>query len=105
MEWTVGEERKTGADETVVDEVLHLADAGLGTIDAVRAATTIAGPLLGPRANTGALAAGLRADLLLVEGSLGVAGLRVLRDVRCVVAGGMVVHDRSAVDHRVATAS
>ncbi|WP_033288934.1 amidohydrolase family protein [Amycolatopsis jejuensis] len=84
---TIGAGTDSHGRETVIDEIRYLGDAGLSTVDAVRAATSVAADLLGPQANTGRVAEGYRADLLVVEGSLTAA----LDRPRWVVADGRLV--------------
>jgi imidazolonepropionase-like amidohydrolase len=91
----------TGADTSygansitrVSHEVAALAQLGLGPLDALQAATTVASRLLGLEKKTGALEAGLEADLIVVDGNpLDDPG--TLQDVLLVVSNGRVALDR-----------
>jgi imidazolonepropionase-like amidohydrolase len=62
----------------------------MSALEALVSATSLAAQSLGLGDTVGALAPGLRADLVVVEESP-LADLRVLRDVKTVVIGGEVV--------------
>jgi imidazolonepropionase-like amidohydrolase len=85
-------------------EVLALAESGFSPIDAIRAATANGAELLGISARTGALRAGLEADLIAVEGDP-LVNLAALEDVLLVVNDGRVVLDRLRFDLPEASAS
>ena len=77
----------------VSHEVMHLVELGFTPLDAIRSATTTAADLLGIADRTGALRAGLEADLIVVEGNP-LEDVRLLQDVTMVVSNGRVALDR-----------
>ena len=77
----------------VSHEVAALAQLGLGPLEALQAATTVASRLLGLEKKTGALEAGLEADLIVVDGNP-LEDPGVLQDVLLVVSNGRVAADR-----------
>jgi imidazolonepropionase-like amidohydrolase len=74
------------------DELALMAAAGLSPMDAIRAATSGAAEALGISHETGAVAHGLHADLVIL-GADPLRDLRAMRDVRMVIQGGRIVHD------------
>ncbi|MFG1945737.1 amidohydrolase family protein [Nonomuraea sp. NPDC048826] len=93
---TIGAGTDSHGHETVVDEIGHLADAGLSVSQAVGAATAVAGGLLGPDARRGRLEPGQVADLLLVRGPVD-ALPRTLRTPELVIRNGRPVRAGDAV--------
>jgi imidazolonepropionase-like amidohydrolase len=91
----------TGADTSygsssitrVSHEVAALAQLGLGPLEALQAATTVASRLLGLEKKTGAVEAGLEADLIVVDGNP-LEDPGTLQDVLLVVSNGRVAADR-----------
>jgi imidazolonepropionase-like amidohydrolase len=81
-----------GTDEvpgvTVVDELELLVEAGLSTADALRAATVGAADLLDASESHGVIAAGRRADFVLVDADP-LVDIQNLRRIRTVVLGGV----------------
>jgi imidazolonepropionase-like amidohydrolase len=90
-----------GTDATVIPhgqnarELAVLVELGLTPLQAVRAATVDAARLLGLERDVGALAVGLRADLVAVDGNP-LEDVRVLEKVRFVMKDGQVVVDARA---------
>jgi imidazolonepropionase-like amidohydrolase len=74
------------------DELVALTKRGLTPIEAIRAATTTAAELLGWQDSVGAIEAGKYADLIAVEGDP-LKDISVLRQVKFVMKGGVVVKD------------
>jgi len=74
------------------DELVSLTKRGLSTIEAIRAATTTAAELLGWQDRVGAIETGKYADLIAVEGDP-LKDITVLREVKFVMKGGVVVRD------------
>jgi imidazolonepropionase-like amidohydrolase len=91
----------TGADtgygpnslSRISGEVAAFAEIGLTPLEALQAATTVAAELLRLDKTTGALAPGLEADLIAVDGNP-LKDARVLQDVLLVVSNGRVALDR-----------
>lgn len=77
--------------DVLVDELRCLVDAGLSNADALRAATTGGAAATGQSGRVGLIAAGCRADLVVVEGDP-LVDLDPLRSPSLVVARGRV-HD------------
>jgi imidazolonepropionase-like amidohydrolase len=76
------------------EAVLALHNGGVGIVDALASATSVAAHAIGVSDHTGRLAAGLDADVLVVRGDA-TTDLTALRDVTVVVVGGTVaVGDR-----------
>ena len=78
-------------------EVELLADHGLSPVEALRAATTRAASVLGVDDQVGTVAAGMQADLVVVDGDP-LEDLKVLRRPLLVIARGRVVVDRVGLD-------
>jgi imidazolonepropionase-like amidohydrolase len=76
-------------------EVAELAAVGLPPMEAIRAATSVSAACLGIAGRTGAIRAGLEADLVVVERDP-LADLTALQDVLVVVNNGRVVVNRLA---------
>jgi imidazolonepropionase-like amidohydrolase len=74
-------------------EVAALAQLGLSPLEALQSATTVASRLLGVEKKTGAVEAGLDADLIVVDGNP-LEDPGVLQDVLLVVSNGRVALDR-----------
>ncbi len=74
-------------------EIQALAECGFSPLQALRAATSNGAALLGISGRTGAIAPGLEADLVAVEGNP-LTSLAALEDVLLVVNDGRVVLDR-----------
>lgn len=74
-------------------EVAHLIDDGVPALAAVQAATTSAAELLGVQKSTGAIRAGLDADLLVVDASP-IEEVFVLEDPVLIMSNGKVVVNR-----------
>jgi imidazolonepropionase-like amidohydrolase len=91
----------TGADtqygpeslSRVSGEVLSLVELGLTPVEALRSATTTAADLLGLGGKTGAIQAGLEADLIVVEKNP-LQDARALADVLVVISNGRVALNR-----------
>jgi len=77
----------------IAHEVANFVDIGLTPIDAIRSATSIAAELLGLEKTTGAIEAGLEADLVAVERNP-LDQIGVLQDPLLVVSNGFVAVDR-----------
>ena len=75
------------------DELVELVQAGVPPMDAIKAATSVAAQCLGVDQRTGALKAGLEADLVAVERDP-LADVGALRDVVLVVNNGRVAVNR-----------
>jgi hypothetical protein len=71
-----------------IEEVLLLGEAGLSPLEAIAAATSVPARMLGLDAEVGALAPGMRAEIVLVDGAPD-RDLRALRRVRFTVQGGV----------------
>ena len=89
------------ADEpTVIDEIKHLADSGLSTVEAIDSATAVSASCLGIDKHKGAIRAGLDADIV-VYGNEPTMDLHVLEKPILVITRGSVYLDNSASgDHR-----
>ena len=74
------------------DELAALVKHGLTPIEAIRAATTSAGELLGWEDRVGSIEPGKFADLIAVEGDP-LTDIKVLQKVKAVMKGGAVVKD------------
>lgn len=74
-------------------ELEELVGVGLTPLQAIQAATTVAAELLGVQNRTGRVAAGLEADLIVVERNP-LEDMRTLQDVLLVVNNGKIVLDR-----------
>ncbi|MEV7004943.1 amidohydrolase family protein [Streptosporangium sp. NPDC051022] len=89
----------TGTDshgeETVIEEIRHLAAAGLSNREAVLAATSAAGAVLTGEHATGQVAVGYRGDLLVVGGEVP-HDLGALSRPLLVLKGGRVLLDQAA---------
>lgn len=91
----------TGADtqygpeslSRISGEVMSLVELGLTPVEALRSATTIAADLLGLGGKTGALQAGMEADVIVVERNP-LQDVRALADVLVVVSNGRVALNR-----------
>lgn len=77
----------------VSDEVAELVRAGLPPMGAIQAATSTAAACLGIDGRTGAIRAGLEADLIVIEGDP-LEDVGRLREVVLVVNDGRIVVDR-----------
>jgi imidazolonepropionase-like amidohydrolase len=77
----------------IPDEVAALVEAGMPALDAIKAATSTAAECIGVGRRTGAVRAGLEADLIVVERDP-LADVSALRDVRLVINNGKVAIDR-----------
>ena len=78
---------------TLVPELSLMVGAGMEPVQALRAATSVAARVLGLEAETGAIAPGLAADLIAVEGDPA-SDVKALDAVRLVIAGGRTVLSR-----------
>lgn len=91
----------TGADtqygpeslSRIAGEAAALVGLGLSPLEALRCATTVAADLLGLADRTGAIRAGLEADLIVVERNP-LADIRALADVLVVISNGRVALNR-----------
>jgi imidazolonepropionase-like amidohydrolase len=91
----------TGADtqygpeslSRISGEVASLVELGLTPVEALRSATTVAADLLGLGGKTGAIQAGLEADIIVVERNP-LQDARALADVLVVISNGRVAHNR-----------
>jgi imidazolonepropionase-like amidohydrolase len=77
----------------IPDEVAELVEAGMPALDAIKAATSTAAECIGVGRRTGAIRAGLEADLIVVDRDP-IADVTALRDVRVVINNGKVAIDR-----------
>ncbi|GAA3115203.1 amidohydrolase family protein [Streptosporangium carneum] len=82
-------------EDTVIEEIGHLAAAGLSNREAVLAATTAAGAVLTGDRAAGKVAVGHRGDLLVVDGEVP-HDLGALRRPRLVLKNGRVMVDQAA---------
>ncbi|MEV8637299.1 amidohydrolase family protein [Streptosporangium sp. NPDC051023] len=82
-------------EDTVIEEIGHLAAAGLSNREAVLAATTAAGAVLTGGRATGQVAVGHRGDLLVVDGEVP-HDLGALSRPRLVLKDGSVLLDQAA---------
>ena len=83
-----------GSDQGVPGHTLHrelelYGDAGFTPLDALATATSTPARVMGAAARTGALASGLDADVVLVDGRPD-ESIRALRNVRLVIRRGVV---------------
>jgi imidazolonepropionase-like amidohydrolase len=91
----------TGADtqygpeslSRISGEVASLVELGLTPVEALRSATTVAADLLGLGGKTGAIQAGLEADIIVVERNP-LQDARALADVLVVISNGRVALNR-----------
>ena len=79
----------------IPDEVVELVQLGLPPMDAIKAATSLAARCLGIDQRTGALKAGLEADLIVVDRDP-LADVGALRDVVLIVNNGRIAVNRLA---------
>ncbi len=68
---------------------------GMSPLRAIRSATTVAAELMGMEADVGTLSPGKYADIIAVEANP-LEDIGVLRDVRFVMKGGVVVKEASS---------
>ncbi len=78
------------------DELAHLAQSGMSNLDVLRAATVEPARFLGLEGRAGVLAAGARADILLLDADP-LADIENIRTVNTVVLAG-AVYDREYLD-------
>ncbi len=78
------------AGVSLVDELAWYVAAGMSTADALRSATSDAAKLLGVEKNVGTLEAGMRADVLIVEGDP-LADIANLHRTRHVIRAGRLL--------------
>lgn len=83
-----------GSTVRMSHEIEELVGAGLTPLQAIQAATTVAAELLGVQDRTGRIAAGLEADLIVVERNP-LEDVRSLQDVLVVINNGTVVLNRT----------
>jgi imidazolonepropionase-like amidohydrolase len=91
----------TGADTSygpqsvtrIAHEVAAFVELGLSPLEALQSATIVAAELLGLERSTGAIEAGLEADLIAVDGNP-LENVILLQDPLLVVSNGVVVVDR-----------
>jgi imidazolonepropionase-like amidohydrolase len=76
-------------EQTVIDEIIELASAGLSNLEAIRSATTVAADSLKVSAAKGALKAGMDADLVVYADNP-VKNLTVLRSPILIINGGKI---------------
>ncbi len=74
-------------------ELEELVAAGMSPLEALRAATTVNADLFGIAARTGRVAAGLEADLIVLERNP-LEDIRTVQDVLMVISDGVVVAER-----------
>lgn len=87
---------------SVHQELAELVQAGLSPVEALRTATVNPARLF-PKLEAGSIAAGKRADLVLLDANP-LSDIRNTQRIRAVVAGG-TVYDRKALDRLLAEAS
>jgi imidazolonepropionase-like amidohydrolase len=75
------------------DEILELKAIGMSTMEAIQAGTSSSAELLGVANRTGAIQAGLEADLIVIDRD-SFASIEALHDVVMVINNGKVVLDR-----------
>jgi imidazolonepropionase-like amidohydrolase len=81
-------------DRWMPDEVAELVAIGMTPMEAIRAATSVAANCLMVSARTGAVKAGLEADLIVVNGNP-LQDVRALRDLVLIINNGKVVLNRA----------
>ena len=99
--WTMGVKVAAGSDMRydpagglhVTDEIAALVESGMPPMSAIQSATSIAAECLGIERRTGAIRAGLEADLIVVDGDP-LAEIIGLRKVVLVVNDGSVAVDQ-----------
>ena len=99
--WKAGVQIMAGTDtdygpestRRIPDEVVELVQVGLPPMDAIKAATSLAARCLGIDQRTGALKAGLEADLIAVDRDP-LADVAALRDVVLIVNNGRIAVNR-----------
>lgn len=97
----IGVKIVTGADTgygptsvtRISTEVVNFVDIGLSPLAALQSATIVAAELLGIEKQTGAIEAGLEADLIAVDGDP-LQNVGVLRDPLLIVSNGHIALDR-----------
>jgi imidazolonepropionase-like amidohydrolase len=77
----------------VSHELVELVGVGLSELEAIRAATTVAAELLGVDDRTGRIAAGIEADLLVLDRDP-LADIGAFQDVLLVMSDGRIALDR-----------
>ena len=83
-----------GSDRWMPDEVAELVAIGMTPMEAIRAATSVAAECLMISSRTGAVKAGLEADLIVLANDP-LADLRALRDVVLIINNGKVALRRA----------
>jgi len=81
------------ATHTIVDEITALADSGLSAMDAIHAATSRAARCVGVARRTGAIRAGLEADLLVLPADPTI-DLGALRQIDIIINNGQIAYRR-----------
>ena len=90
-----GADTQYGPESTsrISGEVASLVELGLTPVEALRSATTVAADLLGLGGRTGAIQAGMEADVIVVERNP-LQDVRALADVLVVISNGRVALNR-----------
>jgi imidazolonepropionase-like amidohydrolase len=87
-------------EPTVIDEIKHLADSGLSTVEAIEFATAVSASCLGIEKHKGAIRAGLDADIV-VYGNDPMMDLHVLeKPILVITRGSVYVDNLASGDHR-----
>jgi imidazolonepropionase-like amidohydrolase len=79
-------------DRRIADEIEAMAQSGVPSMHAIRAATSTAAECLGISHRTGSIATGKEADVIVVDRNP-LSDIRVLRDVRVIVNNGRIAFD------------
>lgn len=82
-----------GSVTRIAGEVLSFVELGMSPLAALQSATTVAAEMFGIEKQTGAIEAGLDADLVAVEGNP-LQNIGVLRDPLLIISNGHVALDR-----------
>jgi imidazolonepropionase-like amidohydrolase len=77
----------------VYHEIVSFVEIGMTPLEAIQSATIVAADLLQLKGKTGAVEAGLEADLIVVEGNP-LEEIRLIQDVLIVVSNGRVAMNR-----------
>ncbi len=99
--WKMGIKIVAGTDtsyfdknnRTMADEIIELSDAGLGPMDAIKAATSVSAEELGVDKRTGSIRASYEADFVVIERSP-LENIRHIGDVVMVVNNGRIALNR-----------
>ena len=86
-------------EPTVIDEIKHLADSGLSTVEAIESATAVSAACLGIEKHKGAIRSGLDADIVVYSNDP-TMDLHVLeRPILVITRGSVYVDNLASANH------